>query len=239
MSNINQIIQSIDFGSNKPSPFTKEQIFNSFKQGTVDLPLFRSIGGGGNCASVALIKAAIGTYGFDNIFKSIIIDNHKKRYLIDLNDDKDEVYNLSFDDYEFGANKSAFEQPIEDENVINEIFEFAKFCFAIMAEIKRWDYRRNNKYSRAISDLNKGEDSRYIHDYLGLTVKKVEDVSISNLSKIENLIVWNNPHAVYSSEGFYDEFFTGYDSIQPLNQLQLIHGGGTDKDKPIGAHILT
>jgi hypothetical protein len=238
MNKINQIINSIEFGSQKSALFTKEQIFSSFKQGTVDLPLFRRIGGGGNCASVALIKAAIGTYGFDNIFNSILIDNRNKRYLIDLKDEKDEIYHLSFDDYEFGSIKSAFEQPIKDDNVSNDIFEFAKFCFAVMAEIKRWDFRKNNKYSRAIHELNKGEDSRYIHDYLGLTVKKVEDVSISNLSQLKNLVVWNSPHAVFSSEGLYDEFFTGYDSILPLNMLQIIHGSGTDKDKPIGAHIL-
>jgi hypothetical protein len=36
-------------------------LFNAFKQGNVN--------GGGNCASIALIKASIGKFGVGNIFK--------------------------------------------------------------------------------------------------------------------------------------------------------------------------
>jgi len=242
MKRIDQIIAKLQFGSNKPSQFTKEKICNSFKQGRVDLPLLMRIGGGGNCASVALIKAAIGTFGFDNIFKSIVIDNQNKRYLIDLKDDDSMVYSLSFNDYEYGATKSAFE-PYESDEISKDIFEFAKFCFAVLAEVKRCDYRVNKRYARAINDLNKGEETKYIHEYLGLNADTVKDISIKNLSSLKNLVAWNGPHAVYSSEGVYDEFFEEHNKeklapIQPLSMLKIIHGNGTSKDDPIGAYKL-
>lgn len=243
MTRINQIIKNLEFGKNKPVSFTTEQICNSFKQGTVDLPLLLRIGGGGNCASVAVIKAAIGTFGFDNIFKSIVIDNKNERYIIDLKDDDKTVYSLYFEDYKLGAEKSAFELFGNDE-ISKDIFEFAKFCYAVLAEVKRWDYRHNNRYARAINDLNKGEATEYIHEYLGLTATKVKDISIKNLSTLNNLLLWNGPHAVYSSEGVYDEFFEQLDGkkldpIQPLKMLKVIHGDGTNNDDPIGAHILS
>lgn len=243
MKRINEIIKSLDFGNNKPSPFTTDQVFKAFKQGTVQLPLLWRIGGGGNCASVALIKVAIATFGFDNIFKSIVIDEANNRYLIDLKDDDKTVYSLYFNDYEFGADKSAFEL-YEKDSVSKDIFEFAKFCFATMAEVKRWGYRHSNKYIRGVNDLNKGEGAEFIHEYLGLTATKVKDVSIKNLSTQKNMLLWNDPHAVFSSEGNYDEFFeqlkgVKLEGIQPLSKLQIIHGDGTDNYKPIGANIFS
>lgn len=238
MKRINEIIQSLEFGTEKVSPFSKEQIFNAFKQGTVEFPLLMRIGGGGNCASVALIKTVIATFGFDAIFKSIVIDDKNSRYLIDLKDDDKSVYILSFNNFEFGSKKSAFELNNSDD-ISKDIFEFAKFCFAVMAEVKRCNYRINKKYSRAINDLNKGESAQYIHEYLGLKATEVKDISIENLSTLKNIILWNDPHAVYSSEGFYDEFFNGYEKVQPLSQLQVIHGDGTDRYKPSGANLLS
>jgi hypothetical protein len=49
-------------------------------------------------------------------------------------------------------------------------------------------------------------------------------------------VVWNPPHAIYSSEGYYDEFFSGHNDIELLEKLKHIHGGGTIKDNPKGAY---
>lgn len=237
MSEINSILNSIASGDPR-NPVTKEQLCNAFKQGTVHLPRLRRIGGGGNCASVAVIKAAIGTLGIDNVFKSVIVDQRNSRYIIDLRDEDAAMYHLSFGDYEVGARGSAFELTGND-TISRELFEFARFCFAVMAEVKRKEYRINRKYTRAVADLNKGESAYYIHSYLGLKATDVKDVSILNLSSLKNLIVWNNPHAVYSSEGVYDEFFEKHESIEPLSRLQEIHGDGSNEDRPVGAQIVS
>ena len=161
MERIIEIIEKLDFGNPTNEVFTFEVVANAFKQGRVNLPLFRRIGGGGNCASVALIKASIGTFGFSGVFKSIIIDQQKKRFLIDLIDDDETTYNLSFNNFKYASKMSAFELNKEDE-VSKNILDFSNFCYAVMAEIKRSTYRRNRKYKRAIHDLNKGESTEYI-----------------------------------------------------------------------------
>jgi hypothetical protein len=237
MERIIRIVKSLDYGNTNNENFTFEQIANSFKQGRVELPLLRRIGGGGNCASIALIKASIGSFGFSGVFKSIIIDEQKSRFLIDLIDDDETTYNLSFRDYEYASKKSAFELNSEDE-ISKNIFEFSNFCYAVMAEIKRRTFRRNKRYKRAITDLNKGESTKYIYELLGLEKEKIEDISINNLKLHKHIVVWNPPHAIYSSEGFYDEFFSGYNDIEPLEELKNIHGGKTEKDNPIGAYRL-
>jgi len=56
---------SIVSGQNKPED---NILFNAFKQGQVN--------GGGNCASIALIKMAIGTYGVGNVFNYTISPNN-------------------------------------------------------------------------------------------------------------------------------------------------------------------
>lgn len=215
---------------------------NAFKQGIVDLPPLWRIGGGGNCASIAIIKSAIGTYGFDNVFKSIIVDAANKRYIIDLRDEDTTVYTLSFANYEHACKKSSFILKGDDQSS-KDILEFANFCFAVMAEVKRNEYRINKSFERAINDLNKGESAVDIHAYLGLTPTKVKDVSIQNLSTLKNLIIWNPPHAVYASEGYYDEAWeedsqgNKIEPIQPLNMLKEIHGDGSTNDNPVGAQF--
>ncbi|GAA3623285.1 hypothetical protein [Flavivirga jejuensis] len=237
MERILKIIESLDFENRNNESFTFEQIANAFKQGRVELPLLRKIGGGGNCASIALIKAAIGSFGFSGIFRSINVDTQKNRFLINLIDEEEKIYKLSFINFKLAKSKSAFELNNEDDTSKN-ILEFSNFCYAVMAEIKRRTYRRRRRYKRAITDLNKGESTRYIYELLGLEKEKIEDVSIENLGSLNHLVVWNPPHAVYSSEGFYDEFFSGHNDIEPLGKLKDIHGGGTTKDDPKGAYKL-
>lgn len=237
MERIFRIIESLDFGNTTNEVFSFEQVANAFKQGRVKLPLVRKMGGGGNCASIALIKGAIGNFGYSGIFRSVIIDKQRNRFLIDLVDDDDTVFKLSFKNFSFAKEKSSFVLHNEDE-ISKDIFEFAMFCYAVIAEVKRRTYRRFKRYKRAITDLNKGESTRYIFEYLGLERDIIEDVSIENLSRFKHLVVWNKVHAVYSSEGHYDEFFKNHSDIESLEQLKSIHGKGSDKYNPKGAYML-
>jgi hypothetical protein len=62
--------------------------------------------GGGNCASVAVIKAAIATYGVNNVFKNVKDNPQLKEYLITLRDGR--VISLNYDRTTYGIKKSAF-----------------------------------------------------------------------------------------------------------------------------------
>jgi len=235
MERLITILNSIEYGIVAPENYSFDQIANAFKQGRVKLPLLRRMGGGGNCASIALIKSAIGSLGFSGIFQSVIIDTNKKRFLIDLIDDEERTYSLSFRNYKYAKRKSSFELNRNDETSL-EIFEFSNFCYAVIAEIKRTNYRRNRRYKRAITDLNKGEATKYIYGNLGVDKQKIGDVSIENLGSYKHIVVWNSKHAVYASEGMYDEFFNGHNDTEPLEKLKEIHGNGTNKHNPKGAY---
>lgn len=235
MKKIDNIIARVNSGDLHVVP--TELMFTAFKQGTVHLPPILRIGGGGNCASVAVIKSAIATFGF-NVFRSIIVDQPGQRYLIDLRDDDDSTYSVSFANYEFASERSAFALTGTDE-ISSDIYEFAKFCFSVMAEVKRLTFRRRQSYVRSVNDLNKGESAEDIFEFLGVSASQINDLSLRNLSKIKNLVVWNKPHAVFCSEGNYDEFFKGYEGKLSLGQLQIIHGDGSDEYKPVGAYSLS
>ena len=77
---------------------------------------------------------------------------------------------------------------------------------------------------KASNKLNKGQYGGDIYKLLGLEKDNIDDLSIDNLKKFKNLVVWNSPHAVYSSSGNYDEFFRGTATgIEPLNRLGDFH----------------
>ncbi|MGQ7856634.1 hypothetical protein ACUN24_20545 [Pedobacter sp. WC2501] len=237
MTEINELIAAINAGDFHGKRFSPEQIFDAFKQGTVALPFPRRIGGGGNCASVALVKVAIASYGLDGVFRSIGVDYTNERYLVGLRDGQ--VNTLSFEDYRTGVEKSAFEAFAQGGDA-GAILEFGRFCFAVMAEVKRTMYGWG-RYQRAINDLNKSEGADEVHRLLGLPATQVADVSIAALSRMQHVLVWNRYHAVYSSGGYYDEFFHGVDgkalpSKMPLSELQHVHGDGQG-DGPSGAHV--
>ena len=113
-----------------------------------------------------------------------------------------------------------------------KIFEYAQFCFAVMVMVKQ-ETLGYKTYTKAADDLNRGDFAGDIYTFLGL--KKI-DVPLDQIKNSENLVVWNSPHAVYSSNGFYDEFFEGYEGIQPIDQLKIIHGKGTKEYNPLGAY---
>ncbi len=241
MQRILRIISNLNFETSNPNLIEPKIIMNAFKQGRVNLPFFRRIGGGGNCASIALIKAAIGTYGFDCVFKKIEVDNTNELFVIYLRDEDNASYTLSFFDFQFAKSKSSFELFNNDE-VSKDVLEFSNFCFAVMAEIRRSAYRINREYRRAINDLNKGEDSRYIHELLGVSVESVVNCTIDNLKSYSNLLLWNDDHAVYFDKGLYDEAWMseedGIAPIETLDRLSEIHGDGTRGEDPTGAQIL-
>src|SRR4249919_1300138 len=82
---------------------TDEQLFNAFKQDIVSFESkWKRFGGGGNCASIALIKAAIGTFGINGVFKNVSVDSVNKLVHVRLKNDKN--VDLTFDRLTDGKN---------------------------------------------------------------------------------------------------------------------------------------
>lgn len=217
---------------------TEEQLFNAYKQDRVKFAGWLSrFGGGGNCASVALIKAAIGTFGINGVFKDVRIDETAKIVYVTRRDD--EVIELTFDRLEF-AKKYFYIASIKQDDISQKIADYSRFCFAVMSRAKQLDLGYNRKrFYRAVDNLNKGEPTIEIHKLLGLEKEQISDLSYDNLGKYKNIVLWNSPHAVYSSSGNYDEFFRGTETgIEPLSRLGDFHCRGENDCPILGAYTL-
>lgn len=204
------------------------QLFNAFHQVNVKFEAYRYMTpGGGNCASIALIKAAIGTFGLYGVFKSVEIDSVNRNVYVTLRNDK--KIDLSFDRLEHGKNHFYVDKDIRNDD-LNEIREYAKFCFAVMCRVKQIN-SKIKKYYVATDNINKGEITNNIYLLLGLDKKEIKDFNFANLTNFKNIVVYNSCHAVYSSQGNYDEAFNfpgaNGTHIEKLEDLQKLHCKGS------------
>ncbi|MBB6237579.1 hypothetical protein HDC90_002201 [Pedobacter sp. AK013] len=216
---------------------TTQELYKAFKQDRVHFAgILSRFGGGGNCASVALIKASIGTFGINGVFKEVKTDSTAKMVYIKRRDDK--IIVLSFDRLNFA--KKHFFIKTQTDAISKKISDYAAFCFAVMCRAKQLEMGYDaNYFYRGVDKLNKGQNASEIHKILGLQKVIVNDLSISNIKKYSNLVLYNAPHAVYSSNGYYDEFFNGTQTgIEPLERLSQFHCKTANGCPILGAYAL-
>jgi hypothetical protein len=226
------------FSNSQVIQVTDQQLFNAFKQDIVKFQgTLSRFGGGGNCASIALIKASIGTFGINGVFKNVTFDSANSILHVTLRND--DIVDLTFDRFNNGKEYLSI-QKIGDDDMSKQIADYARFCFAVMCRREQLllGYNRNHFY-RGVDKLNKGQSAGEIYTLLGLKNEPIENLSFDNLNNYKNLVVYNGPHAVYSSSGYYDEFFSGtITGIEPLSKLNSFHCK-TETGRPIlGAYIL-
>jgi hypothetical protein len=218
-------------------------LFKAFKQDAVVFEGVRNkFGGGGNCASIALIKAAIGTFGINGVFKSVSTDAAKKTVTVTRRDGK--VLVLTFDRRDDGK-AHFFVQPYAtpQDALSQQISEYAAFCFAVMCRAKQLEmgYDADHFYL-GVDKLNKGQAAADVYALLGLQKVVIADLSTDNLSKFKHVVLYNSPHAVYSSGGQYDEAFRGQDNTiplsEPLSSLSRIHCRSRSTCPILGAYTL-
>ena len=170
------------------------EIMNAFKQGTVK--------GGGNCVSVALIKAGFSKYGFDDLFREI--DTTSIGYKVTMRDDS--VVTFTFEELKSTSEQGGFRFPQKkDTSEFDHRFKsFAEFCFTAM--VKKLALVENYPdLQTAIDDLNDGYDTSKSYELLGVKFKKINCTGAKSLLDLEHLVVNNYYHAVYASRGLYDE----------------------------------
>ncbi len=207
----------------RPEDTLNEQdsvIFNAFKQSRIKkatiFGLFHK--GGGNCASVAIIKCAISTIGLNKVFKKV--DSSENDFIVDLYNGETVSFTKQ-DLYKTLPLKIGLLQ-IKKDSLSNKIFSYAKFCFAVMgAELKK--QRGLKKFAKAVDVLDMGIDVSGAYKLLGLDTVSV---SLANLKKTKNLIIYNSCHAVFSSAGFFDEASAednGKFFISPIDSFEIWH----------------
>lgn len=190
------ILTSVSLYAQQTNP-----LFNAFKQGSVD--------GGGNCASIALIKASISKYGIDSVFLDIKTENENYSVLLRSN----EIIQLTKEEFNIVKLQNGFELKDSTEEAI-QIYNFAQFCFAVM--IKKNQAIEKISFSKSISDLNDGYDTKLVNQLLGLKFKKIKPKKASKLSDLNHLVIYNTYHAVYADLGIYDEAW----NTSGINQIK-------------------
>lgn len=179
-------------------------IFNAFKQGNVNE--------GGNCVSIALIKAAYSKFGFNNVFEKI--DKKNDKYKVTMRDKSIVEFNES--ELELARERANFKLKDSTDFSI-KLKEFAGFCFAAMCK-KNQILEKYDTYDEAITDLNNGYTTQYVDKLLGLKFKKVKPHRASKINNLNHLVIYNTYHAVYASNEYYDECWneSGIEKIKNL-----------------------
>jgi len=172
------------------------QLMNAFKQGQVEGP--------GNCASVAMIKAAIDRYGVGNVFMRIR-DEASRTYFVRLYSGV--ALTLTYDEIEKAAKEAGFIESKYPE--MQTVKLYADTCFAVMAkhlqmvEALHDDGVKYDQFEDAIKDLNNGYSSTNVSALLGLNTTVVKKKS--EMRQKSGVVIYNKSHAAYASYGQYDE----------------------------------
>jgi hypothetical protein len=210
-------------------------LFNAFKQGVVQSRSRKA----GNCAAVALIKAAIGTYGLHKVFE--ISERSSELKLVTLRDNTS--FEISDKEIAYAQTQSKFAPGDMGQTDIKEIFEYAQLCFAVLCKSYHLHSGRDEGFEITVDNLNAGYSTKTIYKLLGLPMKSVgNNPSYELLQPYKHLVVWNTAHAVYYSEGFYDEAFDLGTPIERIENLRKKHcslaGRFVNGCKPRGAYLL-
>lgn len=180
------------------------KIFNAFKQGNVNE--------GGNCVSIALIKAAFSKYGYNDIFKNVLKDD--SNYKVTMRDDTLVVFSQS--ELDLVASRANFK--LKDSTDFSMKFKkYAEFCYAAMCK-KNQILEGYQSLDSAITDLNNGYTTKYSYKLLGLKYKNIRPRRAKKINQLEHLVIYNTYHAVYASNGYYDECWneSGIEEIKNL-----------------------
>lgn len=176
------------FSQQKPD---ENLLFNAFKQGSVK--------GGGNCASIALIKAAIGTFGIDSVFSYSAAPNGNS---ITVKLKNDSTIEVKYSEILEATKANGFKIKSTDPKAAL-IKAYADTCFAIMVKMNEiiWEYP---SFKEALEGLLNGYNTPAVHDLLGLEFENIS-TDLAALRANKNIIFYNSYHAVFSSYGYYDE----------------------------------
>jgi hypothetical protein len=178
---------------------TNYDIIQSFRQGTVEE--------GGNCASIALIKAAISVFGIDNVFE---YQKDNNVYTILLKDGNQVTFTQEQLDYT--TLRAGFHlrqgNNTQDAKLYEQIYNYANLCFCTM--VKRVTEIGESgdgigDFENAIIALNDGATTPFLYKTLGLVNVQVPSIWLKTKGK-KGIIAWKKSHTVYVEDGLYDHY---------------------------------
>jgi len=162
--------------------------------------------GANNCASIALIKASIETFGLNNVFN---IERTEERYIAKLKNG--EIVSFTDQNLLLSIKVGSF-QPSQDnqeskQDIYEEIRKYAQMCYAVM--VAKYNAKNNlNNFDTALTQLSNGANARFVSQYLGL--ENYCSIVFKGGAQNNNLIAWQHlpwlKHVVYMSQDKYDYY---------------------------------
>jgi hypothetical protein len=187
-------------------------LFNCFKQLVVK--------GEDNGTSVAFIKAAMGTFGVNNVFRNVNTDNAAKQHTILLRNGVTVV--LNFAEVEEAGAAAGF--MVRNNDLLSaDIRRYALLCYAAMAKNLQVQRALPN-YTAGIAMLNNNYPAKDIAALLGLMLKPIKPCTVEELSRYNHIMVRNNYYTSYAYLGYYDEVKLNI-GFAPLEEFRKNHFG--------------
>lgn len=148
----------------------------------------------GNCASVAVIKAALDKYD-GKVFQSV----SKTANGYDVTQQDGKKVTISKDELKTAAKFADF------KGKPNEAKSLAVLCFATIA--KRGSQEGMGSFDQALKKLDSGFDPKKAAQLLGLG-NKIKEIDPKSAANQDGAVAWNNVHAVYEDNGKTDSYGT-------------------------------
>lgn len=141
----------------------------------------------GNCASVAVIKAAMDHFG-NEVFQSVE-RTEDGGYNVTLRDG--EQVSLTREEMEAAATGAHLEGDDPEARA------YAVLCFGVMAKrAQEMGHEGADTYAEALLSLSNGEYAEEVPEYLGLA-DRVQEVDLEDVPSQDGVVAWGNGHAVY------------------------------------------
>lgn len=184
--------------SSQKEPINPEFMFDCFAQNTSD-------NSPGNCASIATIKAAICTFGIDQVFESEITG---LGFNIKLKNGETLV--VTQKEYDEAAKSAKFILKKEKDNdgrgidFNQRVYEYSILCYAVIAKMRLIHDEEIQSYEEALSVMSTGAYTPTVYLYLGLKGYMREYSWWTHGKDIHSGISWRSGHAVFLSKGYVD-----------------------------------
>lgn len=180
-----------------------DELFTAFDQGSR-----------GNCASIAVVKAAMDKFGND-VFQNVERTDDGG-YRVVMQDGY--VVELTREEMEAAAQASDF------QGGDPEACAYATLCFAAMAKRAQADgHDGSTTYAEALWSLTTGEYTAEVPEWIGLQdrMRPIDESEIGDYSS--GVVGYGNGHAVYidsvGGESYVDLWTYDHDELIPLDEL--------------------
>ncbi len=177
-----------------------QALITDFSQGLVKVSKeFQKCSGDhnlGNCATIALIKAALATFKtIDNVYSEFTRGEGGSYHMVFADG---VIVDVSAAEVTMAKDLSGIKNT-GGKYYEDAIIMYASICKRIL--VQKEDPGCVHNFKNAVEDINSGHSTSSVHELLGL---KRKDIPVSSLATCPGAVIWCSAHAAYCSMGMQD-----------------------------------